>query len=216
MRHMTLTAPGDTRTDWPPRVCNRCGREISGSNVKNERSHAAVAEGRASAGTCRHCHNAREKTRMHRTKVNAEFRQLDDDPRRVIRLTNPVLVPKWREPLSDAQGETPMAITSGNGKNAPWNLYKVKPDAREVWDRFQFALDETRTPCHNDPEAYTEYDDPRYADDRRENSMPTPVEAALLCRECPLAALCAEFAAAEKPDWGVYAGKVYVGGKVQK
>lgn len=216
MTYMTLTAPDDTRADWSPRICNRCGREISGDNLKHEGSKAAFNSGRGGAVSCRHCNNVRDRARTSRARVNAEFRELDDDPRRVIRLTNPVLVPKWREPLSDVQGDTPMAITSGNGKNAPWNLYKVKPDAREVWDRFQFALDETRTPCHNDPEPYTEYDDPRYADDRRENSMPTPVEAALLCRECPLQALCAEFAAAEKPDWGVYSGKVYVGGKVQK
>lgn len=108
-----------------------------------------------------------------------------------------------------------MATTSGNGKNAPWNLYKVKEDAQGVWQEFQVALDSTRTPCHRD-DAFVEFEDPRYSDEGPKPPMPTTEQAAAMCAGCPLLAMCNEFAEREKPDWGIHGGRIWIGGKVQK
>jgi hypothetical protein len=119
--------------------------------------------------------------------------------------------------VTEEQAGTPMAVHSGNGKNAPWNLYKVKPEAREAWEEFQFALDETRTPCYRNSDAYDGYDDPRYEDERKpDHPMPTPVQAAALCADCPVRMLCGRFAYMEKPDFGVWGGMVFLSGRALK
>lgn len=109
-----------------------------------------------------------------------------------------------------------MGTSSANAKNAPWNLHKTKPEAREVWQQFQLALDQTRTPCFQKPELYTDYDDPRFPEDATGNAMPSAADAAERCRPCPLLALCAEFAHKERPDWGTYGGERWSGGKIVK
>ena len=93
----------------------------------------------------------------------------------------------------------------------PWSYLRVKPSAEKSWERFNAALEKARvtglkTPkCQNNPARYSDYDD---------DDMPTAVEAEMACAGCPLLLLCAEYANAEKPAWGVWAGKRWAYGEV--
>lgn len=171
--------------------CGKCGAPITGGNVYWHNP----GKGRPVRAACRKCKYARNK----RHRQGSKFR-----------------VGNATVSYNSSWGDI-MAVTSANAKNAPWNLYKVKAEAQDSWQEFQVALDATRTPCFNN-EAYTEFTDPRYSDEENAGlaPMPTAAEAEAMCAACPLAAMCKGFAEREKPDWGVYAGTVWIGGKVRK
>lgn len=187
----TVNAEGRAMTDTQVKQCRQCERPITGANVYWHNP----GQGRPRRPACRAC----KYKRTTKYKKLAQFRSGESAV--------------FYTPIG---GEI-MATTSANAKNAPWNLYKVKPDAQDVWQQFQVALDSVRTPCFNDS-AWTEYADPRYADEDQAELPPTPtgIQATEMCRACPLLAMCRDFARRERPDWGVYGGEVWMGGKVQK
>lgn len=98
------------------------------------------------------------------------------------------------------------------GKNpaAPHNYLRTK--AGDELEEFLKATDAERTKCFGCDE-WTDYDDPRYPEEATGNPMPTTEEAQALCADCPFMVGCERWATAEKPEWGVYAGRVWLGGK---
>lgn len=93
----------------------------------------------------------------------------------------------------------------------PWSYLRVKPVAENAWTQFNDALEEARTSgvnvpkCENNPTVYSDYD---------EEEMPSAFEARMACNDCPLLILCGEYAKADKPAWGVWAGKRWAYGQV--
>lgn len=113
--------------------------------------------------------------------------------------------------------EALLAHKNDDKKTAPWNLLKPRQEAMPTWLEFQDRLDEGRTPCFENPERFSDFNDPRYPEDRLEqggNPFPTAQEAEALCEECPLLNICLEFALKQREDFGVYGGKRIVGGRV--
>lgn len=105
-------------------------------------------------------------------------------------------------------------VRDQNRPSAAWNLLKVKGDALPVWEEFSLHLETTVTPCQGSDD-WTNYDDPRPGrdDERGFNPMPTRSQAKAMCNSCPLIDLCAGFAQKDKPDFGVWGGERWLGGK---
>lgn len=93
----------------------------------------------------------------------------------------------------------------------PWGYLRVKPDAEDAWQRFSDALDKARDSgenlpnCEGKPEIFQDYE---------EDDMPTAFEARLACADCPLLLLCEKYAKADKPAYGIWAGKRWLYGEV--
>lgn len=84
----------------------------------------------------------------------------------------------------------------------PWNYLKVKPEAREAWDEFNQAMDNSteRPNCRGKEDKFIDYP---------EGSEPSDEQAILMCGKCPFFELCERFADLEEPAVGVWGGKVY-------
>ena len=103
----------------------------------------------------------------------------------------------------------------------PMNYLALKGDAQEALDDLNKAMETQRTNCFERPEDFMDFDDPRYPDEwDAENLRPVPdtEKRKLLCEDCPLSTLfgtgeCGVYAAVAKPDFGLYDGELYVGGK---
>ena len=103
----------------------------------------------------------------------------------------------------------------------PMNYLALKGDAQEALDDLNAAMETQRTNCFERPGDFMDFDDPRYPDEwDAENLRPVPdaEKRKLLCEDCPLSTLfgtgeCGVYAAVAKPDFGLYDGELYVGGK---
>lgn len=96
--------------------------------------------------------------------------------------------------------EDTIALKDDTKPTSPWVYLSPTGTALEALDRLNKELDKSRTPCFNDPEPYQDYSD---------ENPPTAVEAAMLCKDCPLATLraCREYGRVSG-DRGVWGGKV--------
>ena len=102
-------------------------------------------------------------------------------------------------------------------RSAPWNLLRPSFDASAVFDDFHEALLYTDVPCRGREAEFTDYQDPRASlneDNDGRPPMPGREQARLLCAGCPLIEQCRAYAHADKPDFGVWGGERYLGGKV--
>lgn len=93
----------------------------------------------------------------------------------------------------------------------PWGYLRVKPDAEDAWQRFSDALDKARDSGENLPNCEGK---PEIFQDYAEDDMPTAFEARLACNDCPLLLLCEKYANADKPAYGIWAGKRWLYGEV--
>lgn len=93
----------------------------------------------------------------------------------------------------------------------PWGYLRVKPDAEDAWQRFSDALDKARNSgenlpnCEGKPEVFQDY---------AEDDMPTAEQAEEACAGCKLMLLCDRYANADKPAYGIWAGKRWLYGEV--
>lgn len=88
---------------------------------------------------------------------------------------------------------------------ATLNYLKLSKRAKRAWEPLEKAFDQTRGLCYNNSEDFIDYED---------EFTPTPVEAYKMCEGCPILVECGRFANAYKPIIGVWAGQVWVNGKV--
>lgn len=116
--------------------------------------------------------------------------------------------------------EADLAKNDDDKPSAPWNRLKPNERAAPVWAKLVEEISYYRTPCFEKPDQFTDYDDPRFPDEHDPDNprpMPTKVQAAQMCSGCPLLGnLCGEYAEAQKEDWGVWDGAVFIGGRRQK
>lgn len=119
--------------------------------------------------------------------------------------------------LKREQEEEELALKDDNRPMAPWNLLRVREEAREAWSRFQESMDFAQAKCKGDT-SFTDYADPRDSDEENAGlpSTPTRQQARLMCEGCPFFDnLCKDYAELAREDWGVINGKVWIGGVAQ-
>lgn len=93
---------------------------------------------------------------------------------------------------------------------APEPVRLENPVYAGAFDNFQKAQNHVDALCRDKNEKWMDYDAAH---------IPTPIEAALMCNNCPMLALCANSAVAQNkddemaPGWGVWGGEVWVYGK---
>lgn len=91
-----------------------------------------------------------------------------------------------------------------------FDYLKPRKGSEEALEKLQQAVTEdnmlqhAERNCAGQADRYINYDNPDNLFTR-----PTVKEAELMCLGCPLFKLCEEYADAAKPEWGVWAGKVY-------
>lgn len=104
-------------------------------------------------------------------------------------------------------------------RSAPHNVLGIKQAAAPSWRAMSERMEELRTPCFVRPDDFIDFADPRYPDNPEEQEgkpLPSKYQAEALCAECPIRELCLEYALAQKEDFGVWGGKVIVGGRVYR
>ena len=94
-------------------------------------------------------------------------------------------------------------IEKGKVDNA-LNYMRLGKRADRAAGALQKKLDTSEPNCAGNPGPYVDYPD---------DDIPTPMEAYVMCKGCPVLLECARFASAYKPTVGVWGGEVYVDGK---
>lgn len=99
--------------------------------------------------------------------------------------------------------------------NAPWNLLRPKPFARESWEDFQDELTAGRREkvyplCKDRPEDFMDYAERDEEPAAGQKSFPSRYDAEALCEECPFLVACRTYARIEQPTWGVHGGERYI------
>jgi hypothetical protein len=94
-------------------------------------------------------------------------------------------------------------IEKGKIDNA-LNYMRLGKRADRASGSLQKKLDSAEPNCAGNPGPYVDYPD---------DDIPTPTEAYVMCKGCPVLLECARFASAYKPTVGVWGGEVYVDGK---
>jgi len=106
---------------------------------------------------------------------------------------------------------TCLALKSARKRDEPQVVLPPQPirfkdeKLTEAVASFDRAQAKTPTPCKGRWAEYTDYDAAH---------IPTPEQAEALCAGCPFFKTCDNNAHAIEPGWGVWAGKVWVYGKV--
>lgn len=117
---------------------------------------------------------------------------------------------KYYHRLMRVFGEDDNVLGKDDRPSAPWMLLRPKPHARAAWDKFNEALTEENPRCVGNPADYADYAE--QGEEPRPGQKPFPLafQARELCVDCPLFKLCGDFAKAEQPTAGVWAGQAWV------
>lgn len=183
----------------------RCSRDhrVYGENVEWRKN----GKGKSHPG-CRQCRREYVNRYSQRPDVKARAKKYERIRPKIS--TAPAYNSRGEEiPLEEYLG--------AEKRSVPWNLLRPRPEASSVFDEFNEALKVTNVPCRGRAAEFTEYSDPRaaYASDNEGRApMPTKSQATAMCASCPLLELCGDYAAIERPDFGVHAGNRWVNGKV--
>lgn len=86
------------------------------------------------------------------------------------------------------------------------NYLKLNKRQRLAWQPLEKAFDNERGLCYKNPGPYIDYED---------GDEPHSSTAYALCYGCPMLVECGRFANAYKPVVGVWAGQVWINGKVK-
>lgn len=157
---------------------------------------------------CRECMNQKYRDRRERAKQNGDIdiiREYDARRRR-----------EWREknrPSEEAKEITRIdkllssEVKKGVATFNSLKYLKLGKRAAQASDALEKAFDRDRAKCYSNPGPYIDYE---------EGQEPRSIDAYRLCEGCPLMVECGRFAAAYRPPIGVWAGEVWVDGKVRK
>lgn len=99
-------------------------------------------------------------------------------------------------------------------KTAVQRVLGIKPEAMPAHEAMSEWFESNRSPCFEQPELYSDYDDPRYPEDATGIPMPSTGQAEALCADCPIRTPCLEFALKNKEDFGIWGGKRIVAGRI--
>ena len=98
-------------------------------------------------------------------------------------------------------------VKKGSATFNSLNYLKLSKRAGQASQALEDAFDRARAKCYGNPRRYMDYEEGR---------EPSAIDAYKLCEGCPLMVECGRFAAAYRPPLGVWAGEVWVDGKVKK
>lgn len=193
-------------------VC-KFGHSITGENVAHRkyRGKEVVRCARCLADTAKR-YNSTEKGR----KANAEKQrkrqrtpEYNEWRRQYVRLYRARKAEEIAAPLTEAD-----VAKYDDKKTAVQRILGIKPEAMPAHEAMSEWFDSNRSPCFEQPELYSDYDDPRYPEDAIGVPMPSTGQAEALCADCPLKTLCLEFALKNREDSGIWGGKRIVAGRI--
>lgn len=179
------------------------GHRVHGENVIWRQN----GSGRKHPG-CKKCRRDYRASYVSRPDVQAKNR-LDAQRRRLENAT----------PVYDSNGNViPWETYLGTEKRSvPWNLLRPRSEASAAFDEFNDSLKVTTVPCRGREAEFTEYCDPRPTRDEDTDgryAMPSREHAKQMCAPCPLLELCKDYAHLDRPDFGIWGGQRWLGGKV--
>lgn len=151
---------------------------------------------------CKACKREREKAR--KAKLNS-----DPVYRAARQLSDRLSKRRARGTLEDGD-----LARYDDKKTAVQRVLGIKPEAMPAHEAMSEWFDSNRSPCFEQPELYSDYDDPRYPEDAIGVPMPSTGQAEALCADCPLKTLCLEFALKNREDSGIWGGKRIVAGRI--
>jgi hypothetical protein len=154
---------------------------------------------------CRACKRERESAR--RAKLNS-----DPAYRAARQLSDRLSKRRARGTLEDAD-----LAKYDDKKTAVQRVLGIKPEAMPAHEAMSEWFESNRSPCFEQPELYSDYDDPRYPEEQTGRPFPSTSQAEALCSDCPLRGdkgLCLEFALKNKEDFGIWGGKRIVAGRI--
>lgn len=178
------------------------GHKIAGENL------ARIKRDGKEYFRCRECMNARYRERRERAKENGEIdllREYEARRRREWKMrTRP---DEFERESRNADKLLKKEIREGSATFNSLKYLKLGKRASIASKALEDAYDRARAKCYSNPAPYIDYDEGR---------EPRDIEAYKLCEGCPLMVECGRFAAAYKPPIGVWAGEVWVDGKVRR
>ena len=157
---------------------------------------------------CRECANESNRRRRERAKQNGDIdaiREYDARRRRAWHEKNKPS--EYARELQRADKLLASEVKKGVATFNSLKYLKLGKRAAQASQALEDAFDRARAKCYSNPGPYIDYD---------EGQDPRPIDAYRLCEGCPLMVECGRFAAAYRPPIGVWAGEVWVDGKVVK
>lgn len=170
----------------------RGGNICPNGHKRTQENTGVDSKGRRKCIDCRRASDLRKRARMtgderERVKELTKLRTRERRKREVIQRTagNEIEI---------------MARINENRATLPWNYNK--PKATVQLGELNKELESQRSNCFEKPNLFTDYEEP-----------PQRSVARAMCVSCPVFDLCATWAAAERPAWGIYAGEAWEDGK---
>lgn len=178
------------------------GHKIEGENlVRKKKDGQEVFR-------CRECSNIAARARRERAVQSGDIyaiRERDAERRRAWRLRQtPDLVERE---IKENDRQLLSEVKKGSATFNSLKYLKLSKRAGQASQALEDAFDRARAKCYANPGPYIDYE---------EGEEPRQIDAYRLCEGCPLLVECGRFAAAYHPPIGVWAGEVYVDGKVKK
>lgn len=192
---------GSVRTMVVGGECKR-GHKLDEDNVK----YRSINGGKPFV-ECRECNRIRDKVKRERDRErrlnNPEYRRLVIERERKRQMMRNKTAIRESEKF-DKQLALEVATVT-NGRYSGLNYLKLNKRAQKAWEPLAEAFDRSQAKCYRNPGPYIDYED---------EATPLASEAFKLCHGCPMLVECGRFAAAFKPVVGVWAGEVWVEGRV--
>jgi hypothetical protein len=114
---------------------------------------------------------------------------------------------KYRKELERYDELLTQEVRKGSATYNSLKYLKLGRRAGQASQALEEAFERARAKCYGDPARYMDYE---------EGCEPIAIDAYRLCEGCPLLAECGRFAAAYRPPMGVWAGEVWIDGKVKR
>jgi hypothetical protein len=157
---------------------------------------------------CRECSNERHRERRRRAVENGTIDIIREyEAQRKRESAERRRPSEYAKSLKRADKLLASEVKKGSATFNSLKYLKLGKRASQASQALEDAFDRARAKCYSNPAPYIDYD---------EGEDPRPIDAYRLCEGCPLMVECGRFAAAYRPPIGVWAGEVWVDGKVKK
>lgn len=182
-------------------VCRR-GHKLEGDNLR-----LRSINGGKPFVECAECKRINGKEKRDRARLkrndNPEYRRLVIERERKRQMMHSKTAQREAEKFDKQLALEVTTVT--NGRYSGLNYLKLNKRAQKAWEPLAEAFDRSQAKCYKNPGPYIDYED---------EATPLASEAFKLCQGCPMLVECGRFAAAYRPVIGVWAGEVWIEGKV--
>jgi hypothetical protein len=157
---------------------------------------------------CRECVNTTQRNRRQRAIENGTIDELREREafrkRMYVQKNRP---DEYQKELARSDKLLTDEVRKGSATFNSLKYLKLGRRAGQASQALEEAFERARAKCYSNPGPYIDYE---YGDE------PSQAEAYKLCEDCPLMVECGRFAAAYRPPIGVWAGEVWIDGKIKK